>query len=85
MIKPTFYAGWPLLLCSQEVVLAPPPAPAPPVSYGVEGRCLPPGTRETGNGSVCGRHCPHQVGWISSRRGGNAVDAAVAVGLRMLR
>ncbi|MGU0042714.1 hypothetical protein ACVXHA_04260 [Escherichia coli] len=37
MIKPTFYAGWPLLLCSQEVVFSAAAAPpAPPVSYGVE-------------------------------------------------
>ncbi len=79
MINRRFYAGWPLLLCSQEVVLAPPPRLLRRPSRMVWRKMLPPGTRETGNGSVCGRHC-HSVGVDILKEGGNAVDAAVAVG-----
>ncbi len=49
MIKPTFLRRVPLLLCSQEVVLAPPPRLLRPCFLWRGGRCLPSGTRETGD------------------------------------
>ncbi|XPE60688.1 gamma-glutamyltransferase [Shigella flexneri] len=68
-----------MLLCSQEVVLAPPPRLLAARLVWCGGRCLPPGTRETGNGSVCGRHC-HSVGVDILQGGRECHDAAVAVG-----
>ncbi len=78
MIKPTFLRRVAIAaLLSGSCFNAPPPCAARLVWCG--GRCLPPGTRETGNGSVCGRHC-HSGGGGYSQGGRNAVDAAVAVG-----
>ena len=77
MIKPTFYAGWPLLLCSQEVVFS--TVAAPPVSYGVEEDVFHPVRAKQGMVASVDATAT-QVGVDILKEGGNAVDAAVAVG-----
>ncbi len=69
MIKPTFYAGWPLLLCSQEVVLAPPRASCAARLVWCGGRCLPPGTAKQGMVASVDATAT-QVGVDISRRAG---------------
>lgn len=79
MIKPTFLRRVAIAALLSGSCFSAAAAPCAARLVWCGGRCLPPGTRETGNGSVCGRHC-HSGGVDILKEGGNAVDAAVAVG-----